>query len=146
MPVGLAGTLHDLVALYSKRAQAVPQLVAMHYAVEVRTLTWSVDLGDSSSRTILHLWPVLLDGPISDQVVNCHCPRSPTPVLVNGVNCLGFATHDPIPLVPCVHEWSTFLFWCGGADAALLSSNALGINPAHGHQTGQLAAGTSPPQ
>lgn len=96
MPVGQSGTLHDLVALYSKRSQAVPQLVAMHYAVEVRTLTWSVDLGDSNSRTILHLSRVLLDALISDEVVKCrcmcHCPRSLTPVLANGVDCLGFAT------------------------------------------------------
>ena len=36
MPQGPFGTLHDLVSLYAKKAQAIPQLIAMHYAVEVR--------------------------------------------------------------------------------------------------------------
>lgn len=36
MPLGSSGTLHDLVALYAKNARTMPQLVAMHYAVEVR--------------------------------------------------------------------------------------------------------------
>ncbi|CAN0441730.1 unnamed protein product [Ectocarpus sp. 12 AP-2014] len=50
MPVGLAGTLHDLVALYSKRAQAVPQLVAMHYAVEMLRFCRAMH-----SASILHM-------------------------------------------------------------------------------------------
>lgn len=32
---GSFGTLHDLVSTYSKNAQPMPQLVAMHYAIEV---------------------------------------------------------------------------------------------------------------
>lgn len=35
MPQGSSGTLHDLVSAYAKRSQSVPQLVAMHYAIEV---------------------------------------------------------------------------------------------------------------
>eukprot|EP00903_Cladosiphon_okamuranus_P007665 g7433.t1 len=35
MPHGSCGTLHDLVALYAQNAQAMPQVVAMHYAVEM---------------------------------------------------------------------------------------------------------------
>lgn len=31
-----------------------------------------------------------------------------------------------------------------GTDAPILSGNALGVNPAHGHQTGQLATDYSP--
>ncbi|CAM9995135.1 unnamed protein product [Ectocarpus sp. 6 AP-2014] len=50
MPVGLAGTLHDLVAQYSKRAQAVPQLVAMHYAVEMLRFCRAMH-----SASILHM-------------------------------------------------------------------------------------------
>lgn len=36
MPQGPSGTLHDLVALYAKMGKTMPQLVAMHYAVQVR--------------------------------------------------------------------------------------------------------------
>ncbi|CAM9777395.1 unnamed protein product [Hapterophycus canaliculatus] len=35
MPQCDSGTLHDLVALYAKRAMTMPQLVVMHYAVEM---------------------------------------------------------------------------------------------------------------
>lgn len=41
MPQGPFGTLHDLVSLYAKKAQAIPQLVTMHYAVEVKTTSSS---------------------------------------------------------------------------------------------------------
>ncbi|CAM9280824.1 unnamed protein product [Sphacelaria rigidula] len=35
MPQGSSGTLHDLVVAYAKRAESMPQLVAMHYAIEM---------------------------------------------------------------------------------------------------------------
>ena len=35
MPQSPFGTLHDLVSLYAKKGQAIPQLIVMHYAVEV---------------------------------------------------------------------------------------------------------------
>lgn len=36
MPQGSFGTLHDLVDIYAKNAHTMPQLIVMHYAVEVR--------------------------------------------------------------------------------------------------------------
>lgn len=36
MPQGSSGTLHDLVGMYAKNAHTMPQLIVMHYAVEVR--------------------------------------------------------------------------------------------------------------
>lgn len=36
MPRGTFGTLHDLVSLYAKNAQAMPQLIVMHYTLEVK--------------------------------------------------------------------------------------------------------------
>ncbi|CAM9670441.1 unnamed protein product [Laminaria digitata] len=35
MPQGPFGTLHDLVSLYAKKSQAIPQLIVMHYSVEM---------------------------------------------------------------------------------------------------------------
>lgn len=36
MPQGRYGTVHDLVIMYQKNSQAMPQLVVMHYATQVR--------------------------------------------------------------------------------------------------------------
>lgn len=39
MPQGRYGTVHDLVTMYQKNSQAMPQLVVMHYAIQVRLTT-----------------------------------------------------------------------------------------------------------
>ena len=39
MPQSPFGTLHDLVSLYAKKGQAIPQLIVMHYAVEAVSYT-----------------------------------------------------------------------------------------------------------
>lgn len=50
MPQGSSGTLHDLVVAYAKKAHSMPQLVALHYTIEVNLLlsyrwvdAWALD-------------------------------------------------------------------------------------------------------
>lgn len=52
MPQGRLGTLHDMVTHYARSSESTPQLVAMHYAVEVRYVVHT--RGTLANRSSLH--------------------------------------------------------------------------------------------
>lgn len=126
MPHGSCGTLHDLVALYAQKAKTMPQVVAMHYAVEVRA---NRVCSGKPRKSMLYQ--------------ESRWSRVRFKLLSDGVSIPDELSHDSLRQ-HFAASWCTYRtptlshrrpsYRVHDTDAAILSSNALGIHPAHGHQ------------